>query len=80
MKLKKLNNTTLASVILADDPKKDYQRRVDGEISPVKGIPRSLKPRRNMLSGEIEITRPDGRKEYYKEEKKLGSRKYVKCR
>ena len=80
MKLKKLSIPTLVNTVLADDPKKDYARLTKGEITPLKGIPRFLKPRKNVLSGETEITAPDGRKEYYKEERGLSGSRYVKVR
>ena len=54
-----------------------YKKLEDGSAS---AIDSSLKPKRNILTGEIEITTPDGKKEVYKEERSLTGRKYKKVK
>ena len=54
-----------------------YKKLEDGSAST---IDISLKPKKNILTGEIEITTPDGKKEVYKEERSLTGRKYKKVR
>ena len=79
--LEKWKKTATRRVLMvSNSTKKDYEKFKNGEIPPFKIIPRSLKPNINIYTKEIEITTPDGRKEYYKEEQGILGSKYVKVR
>lgn len=57
---------------------KDYKDVSEGRSLP--DMPRSLKPYKNLVTGEIEITTPDGKKEYYKESRGLTGSRFKKIR
>ena len=77
--MKKLNNETMAAVILDDDRERVY-RRLSNDSLGLSGIPGCLKPQKNIWTGEITITNPKGQKEVWKEENTLIGKKYKRLR
>ena len=77
--MKKLNKETTVAVILGDDRESAYRKLINDRLG-LSGIPKCLKPQKNIWTGEITITNPKGHMEVWKEENSLVGKKYKRIR
>ena len=77
--MKKMSKETTAAIILSDDRERAYRKLSDNRLG-LSGIPKCLKPQKNIWTGEITILNPKGQKEVWKEENSLVGKKYKRIR